>query len=163
MVNLSDYQISTFANSTQVGLHKLKFSAMANDYLGRAIKDIFEQYQKAKEASIKIPMPEARIPYTLFPEIRKPLKGYDKKHETGFVVLNYKNQPVGIIKESNPASFPVCPECGMMVKKQIVPHEYKWWQKVIRIFFRGAWEKPKEYEFICPTHKKVESPGVATV
>lgn len=155
-MNLSDYQISMYKNTTHVGIDKLRFSKTASLEMERAITDIFEQLNVAKDNGIRMKnLPQTRISYTLFPECIAGIRRFNSKaeHASDFLILYYKHSPIGEIIEDVPVAKRVCPECGVdvcMVKEDeaLVP-----WKKVIRFFFRQAYRPlyvvEKEY---CQFH-----------
>jgi hypothetical protein len=155
---LADCQLSLFSNTTHVGLSKLLFKRDALHYIQKAIEDIFKQIKTTRKAGLKPGNFSSEIPYTIFPEVKKALEKYNKKSNCDFLVLYFKHSPIGVIKEALPVSVPVCKECGIMVKKHEIKPVYTLWERIVRLFFRGAFEKPTLSEFRCQTHGVVDDP-----
>lgn len=149
-VVLSDYQLSFYANTTHVSLHKLQFKLSVRGHVEKAIKEVFDQLnEKSKK-------PEAKIPYSIYPEIAKAVKKYNKKHESDFLVLYYKHTPIGIIKEDIPKSMLICPECKLAIIPKKQKNNLTWWQKAVRLFFRSAYSSLFDLpEYVCKRHGKV--------
>jgi hypothetical protein len=156
---IADCQLSFWSNTTHIGLTKLLFKRDALHYIQKAIEDIFTQIETSRKAGLRPGQFTSEIPYTIFPDVKKALSKFNKKHDTDFLVLYFKHSPIGIIKESLPVSVPVCPECGIMVKKQMVkPEPLAWWKNLIHFFFRGAFEREPLWTFECNTHGEVKNP-----
>ena len=118
--NLSDFQLSFYANTTRIGLDKLRFSKEALPWIKGAIDDLFKQIDQYNKAGV--PAGESittKIPYTIFPSVARALKTFNKKHESDFLILYYKHSALGIIKEDLPRTYPICPKCGGKTTKQI--------------------------------------------
>lgn len=153
---LADCQLSLFSNTTHVGLSKLLFSREALHYIQGAIDDILKQIDTSQKAGLKPGQFTSEIPYTVFPEVKKALEKFNKKHTCDFIVLYYKHSPIGLIKEAIPVSAPICKECGKIVKKHSIENVYARWEKIVRFFFKGAFEKPAKIEFRCQEHGVVD-------
>ena len=160
----SDFQLSFYSNTTRIGIDKLKFNQIANHYVKKAIDEIFATLKKAKELNLKETDASAEIPYTVYPDVVKALEKYNKRQINDLMLLYYKHSPIGVIKEAQPISVPVCPECKLVVKKQMVaPEELTWWQKLIKFFFQKAFYQEPQWTFECNTHGRVDEPPYITM
>jgi hypothetical protein len=153
-LNPKDISLSIYANSTQIGLDKLKFRSAVLPYLKKAVEEIFAQLNDLQKAGIKSGFPVSKIPFVLFPKVKEALGCFDKKHNSDFLVLHYKHTPIGIIKEDIPASIPICPECGIMVKTQKAESpKLMGVKKYVKFFFKSAYTPLfDESVWVCPEH-----------
>ena len=159
-LELSDFQLGMYRNTTRVGLDKLKFSSNCRAFVEKAIKDILDQIATIKESGIAPTSDvEAKIPYSIFPDVRKAVGVFNKKHTTNYLILYHKHLALGILKEDNPLCLLVCPECKLAMKSEDVPVSppKKRWQKALKFFFRQAFTPIiPERQLVCRTHGKVE-------
>lgn len=152
---LKDLSIGMYTNTTRVTLEKLRFSEIARSFVEKAIEEILHQHEDAKAFNTQLNFMDVKagIPYTLFPDIRKAVESFNNKHKTDFLVLYFRHQAVGLIKENVPTTIPVCQKCRIMVKKQkVTPERLVWWKSLIKFFFRGAYEQPDVWTYECKTH-----------
>lgn len=160
----SDYALSTYVNTTRVGLHKVKFDKRTIHWIEKAIDDVVRQVNDAHAAGVAPQKVESLIPYTVFPTIRKAISPFDKKHEPDFLILYYKHTPIGIIKEDIPLCIPICPVCHIALKSEIQEPTYLWWQKAVRVLFPKAYTPLYEHKLlVCKEHGYTEAKDILMV
>jgi len=162
-MHLSEFQLSFYTNSTHVSITKLKFAGWAVKYLEGAIKEILDQVTQVASSGKKLGGPiEARIPYTVYPILMEGLKKYNKSKTAHFMCLYWKHEMIGVIMEDIPQTSLIC-QCGKeLVASQASP-VYKWWQKLVRVLFKCAYEPLFTETFlICKDHGVTE-PIIQTI
>lgn len=156
---ITDFQLSTWGNTTHIGIDKLRFAPGTLPWIQAAIENLLKKAHEYKD--LGVPVGESlteKIPYTVFPAIRQALKPYDKKHSTthapDFLVLYHKHSPIGVIKEDNPKTLAVCPKC----EKKIVVEK----KDAQRKMFRQGKPINSYLTICCPEHGEVE-PAYCTI
>ena len=156
-MQLSEFQLSFYKNSTHVSVTKLRFAGWAVPYLEKAIKDILDKVTEVAGSGKKLGGPiETRVPWTVYPTLMEGMKKYNRGRTTHYMCLYYKHDMIGVIIEDIPQTSLVC-QCGKKLVRSQASPVYSWWQKLVRVIFRSAYEPlfPETF-LICPEHGKAE-------
>jgi hypothetical protein len=175
-VDLSQFSIAFFSNTTRIGLDKAKFAPIIVPFFQAAVDNIMNQCKIAAETGNIGGKLVAYVPYTVWPVIKKSLEWFNKKHQSDEIILYYKNSPVGFIKEDIPHTYMLCPQChasfeqfrdayikGIVEVKRVetTPKLTKTKQKVKKIF-KESFPVESVFHWECAEHGKV-TPISATI
>lgn len=116
--SLNDFQFSIGVSKTQVSVTKVLFHSEALPYVEKAVGNIMEQLNVARERGIKLTgLAQSRIPFSIFPHIEAAMERYSGKNaenirQENSLYLYHKHYPIGKIMRDDPKKITYCVSCG---------------------------------------------------
>lgn len=165
--SINDYQFSLWENTTHVSISKVQFHQDAIPYIEKAIDNIVSQIEAVRSRGMKMSdLPSCRVPFTIFPHIHKAMLKYTADpggRKCDFLVLYHKHMPIGLVKQDIPRTTLYCELCGNKPEKKLRLPIYTFWEKLVRVLFKSAFEKDSETYLSCPVHGENFVPKNVTI